>query len=79
MVTDFYIVDPEEACINPAKMIMGMIYLLLSNNAERKKKYWPKRIFDILPGKNILKILTGLCRIRTLVTYKGDGSIVIFG
>ncbi len=35
---DYYIDDPERACVKSAKMQMAMLLLLLQNNAERAKK-----------------------------------------
>ncbi|HHV95995.1 MAG TPA: amidohydrolase [Clostridiaceae bacterium] len=76
---DFYIVDPEEACINPAKMIMGMIYLLLSNNAERAKEILAKKNIRYSSKEEYFKDINRFMQDKDLVTYKGDGSIVIFG
>lgn len=35
---DYYVVDPERACVKSAKLQLAMLYVLLSNNAERAKK-----------------------------------------
>lgn len=35
---DYYVADPERACVKSAKMQIAMLLLLLQNNAERAKK-----------------------------------------
>ena len=35
---DYYVADPERACVKSAKMQIAMLLLLLRNNAERAKK-----------------------------------------
>ena len=35
---NYYIVDPIKACVDSAKFQLGMLYLLLKDNAERAKK-----------------------------------------
>ena len=35
---DYYIADPDVACVKSAKLQMAMLLLLLQNNAERAKK-----------------------------------------
>ena len=35
---DYYIVDPEKACVKSAKWQLGMVKILLSNNAQRAKE-----------------------------------------
>ena len=36
--SDYYIVDPEEACVKNAKWQLTLLYLLLGNGAQRAKK-----------------------------------------
>ena len=35
---DYYIVDPEFACVNSAKVQLGMLYILLKDGAQRAKE-----------------------------------------
>ena len=36
--SDYYVTDPELACVGGAKFQLGMLYILLKDNAERAKK-----------------------------------------
>lgn len=36
--SDYYVADPELACVGGAKFQLGMLYILLKDNAERAKK-----------------------------------------
>lgn len=36
--SDYQVIDPERACINPAKALVCLLYVLLSNNAKEAKR-----------------------------------------
>jgi amidohydrolase len=74
---NYYINNPDEACINPTKMIMGMIYLLLSNNAERAKEILAKKNVRYSSKEEYFKDINRFILDKDMVTYKDDGSIVL--
>jgi amidohydrolase len=76
---NYYISNPEEACINPAKMIMGMIKLLLSNNAENAKEILDKKDIRYPSKEAYFKDINRFMMDKEAVTYKDDGSIVLLG
>ncbi|HHW31841.1 MAG TPA: amidohydrolase [Clostridiaceae bacterium] len=74
---NFYINDPEQACIYPTKMIMGTIKLLLSNNAEKAKEILAKKNVRYSSKEAFLKDIDRFMFDMDAVTYKEDGSIVL--
>lgn len=71
---DYYIADPETACITSAKVQLNMLALLLGNGAERAKKiiaeYKP-----IFPSKEAyFEAMENLRLDCTAVTYDGQGQ-----
>lgn len=74
---NYYIANPEEACINSAKMVMGMIKLLLSNNAERAKEILAKKNVRYPSKKEYFKDINRFMLDKDMVIYKDDGSIVL--
>lgn len=74
---DYYIVDHYNACVNGAKAQVGLIYALLSNNAQKAKNvienYTPvfKTVEEYLAHKESLSLN------KETVVYNDDGSITI--
>ena len=74
---DYYIADPEQACVGSAKMQLGMLYLLLGNGAERAKKI----IADFKPAfasKDVyLAYVDGINRDGDRIVYKDDKTVEV--
>lgn len=73
---NYYIVDPEFACVNSAKIQLAMLKLLLENGAERAKtiikEYTP--MFSI---KDYLKYIDSLEGSGDRIIYKENGGAEI--
>jgi amidohydrolase len=72
---NYYINNPEEACINPTKMIMGMISLLLSNNAERAKEIIDKQEVRYSSKTAYFDAINKFVVDKEMLNYAEDGSI----
>lgn len=72
---NYYINNPEEACINPTKMIMGMISLLLSNNAERAKEIIDKQEVRYSSKTAYFDAINKFVVDKEMLNYTEDGSI----
>ena len=74
---DYYIVDPIKACVESAKWQVGMLYLLLKDNAERAKKI----ISEFKPlFKNKEEYFEYLSSIECegdRITYTNDGTATV--
>lgn len=74
---DYFVTDPYNACVNGAKVQVGLIYALLSNNAQKAKNvienYTPvfKTVEEYLAHKESLSLN------KETVVYNDDGSITI--
>lgn len=71
---DYYIIDPERACVKSAKMQLGMLLLLLENNASRAKKI----IADFKPvfqtKEAYFEYIDALFDDGNRITYNEDGT-----
>ena len=74
---DYYIDDPERACVKSAKMQMAMLLLLLENNAERANKI----IADFKPlfasKKEYFEFVDKLNNSGDRIEYQEDGTAKI--
>lgn len=70
--SDYYIVDPEKACVNSAKWQLGMLLILLRDNAARAKQIISeyKPLFASIP--EYLKYMDDLNSSGDRITYN-DG------
>ena len=75
--TNYYVVDPYNACVNGAKAEVGLLYELLKNGAEKAKEIIAnfKPVFssvdEYLEHKNSLNLN------KDTVVYNDDGTITI--
>jgi metal-dependent amidase/aminoacylase/carboxypeptidase family protein len=74
---NYYINNPIEACINPTKMIMGMIGLLLSNKAEKAKDIIAKKDVRYSSMKDYFEDINRFLLDKDMITYKNDGIMVV--
>jgi len=72
---NYFIVNPVEACVNSAKMIMGTIQLLLSNNAEKAKEVLAKKNLRYSSYEEYFKDIDRLMSDKEMLTYNEDGSV----
>ena len=74
---DYYIKDPEYVCINSAKAQLGMVKVLLFNNAEKAKAIIAKKEVRYPSIEAYLNDINNFNQDKELVEYKEDGTIVI--
>lgn len=72
--SDYYIKNPEEACVNSAKFQLGMMKLLLSNNAERAKKIISQYKAPFSSIKEYLDYMDSLVDNGERIDYTNDGN-----
>ena len=74
---DYYIVDPIRACVDSAKWQVGMLYLLLKDNAERAKKIISefKPLFN--SKEEYFAYLENIESEGDRITYSEDGTATI--
>ena len=72
--SDYYIADPETACVSSAKWQLAILYMLMENNASRAKKI----IKDFKPlfasKKEYFEYVESIRTSGDRITYKGDGT-----
>lgn len=74
---DYYIVDPEKACVKNAKWQLTMLKLLLSNNAERAKKIIAEFKPLFATKKEYLDFIDSLSCDGERIKYNQDGTAII--
>ena len=74
---DYYIVDPEKACVKNAKWQLTMLKLLLSNNAERAKKIIAEFKPLFASKKEYLDFIDSLSCDGERIKYNQDGTAII--
>ena len=73
---DYYIVDPDAACVKNAKWQITMLYLLLENGAERAKKIIADFKPEFASAKEFLAYQDSLNDSGDRITYQ-DGEAVV--
>lgn len=73
---DYYITDPEAACVKNAKWQMAMLYILLGNGAERAKDILADFKPKFASAKEFLDYQDSLNDSGDRITYK-DGEAVV--
>ena len=74
--SDYYIVDPVAACVDCAKWQLGMLYILLSNGAERAKKIIAEYKPQFASFKAYLDYMDSLNSSGDRIEYK-DGQAIV--
>ncbi|HHW31045.1 MAG TPA: amidohydrolase [Clostridiaceae bacterium] len=74
---DYFITDPELACMNSAKMQLAMLKILLSNNAEKAKEVIAKKNPPFKSYAEYFKVLDQIFQDKDAVTYNEDETILI--
>ncbi len=72
--SDYYITDPEAACVESAKMQLGMLYLLLKDNGARARKI-ADEYEPIFNGKEgYMEYMDSLMDSGDRIEYTEDGN-----
>jgi len=74
---DFYIVDPEAACVASAKLQLGMLSLLLSDGAARAKKIVDEYEAPFASAADYLAYIDNLNCTGDRIEYSEDGAKII--
>ncbi len=74
---DFYISDPERACVKSAKMQLAMLKLLLENNAERANEIIANYQPEFKNKDAYFAYVDSLNSCGERITYREDGSVEI--
>ncbi len=75
--SDYEIVDPVAACVDCAKWQMGMLYLLLKDDAERAKTIAAEYKAPFASKEEYLAFIDGLNCDGDRIEYREDGTAVI--
>lgn len=75
--SNYYIKDPEAACINSAKFQLAMLKLLLSNNAEKAKEIIDKKHIRYPYMEAYFEDVNRFIQDKDAVNYRDDGSIYL--
>lgn len=71
---DYYIEDPVAACVDNAKFQLTMLFLLLTNNAERAKDIIAKFTPRFACAAEYLSFIDSLCDSGDRIEYREDGT-----
>lgn len=74
---DYYIDDPERACVDPAKCLLIMADRLLSNDAALAKKVLAESKPRFASKEEYLKAIESLNMTKNAVVKKEDGTVVL--
>ncbi len=75
--SDYYIENPVQACVESAKIQIGMLYLLLSNNAEKAKKVIAEFKPNFASIKDYLNYIDSLNSSGDRIEYKEDKTAIV--
>ena len=75
--SDYYITDPEAACLGSAKFQLGMVKVLLSDGAERAKKIVADFVPEFASKEDYLAFLDTLDTAGEHVFYNEDGTVTV--
>ena len=75
--SNYYIEDPEKACVGSAKMQMAMAYILLSDGAKRAKHIVENYKPRFGSKEEYLSYMDALDRTGDRITYKENGEAIV--
>ena len=75
--SDYYITNPEDACIKNAKWQLTMVRLLLENGAARAKEIVDAYCPQFATKEEYLAFVDSLNQSGERITYHGDGSATV--
>lgn len=76
---DFYITDPDHACLDSAKWQLGILKKLLINNGEEAYRIIKSFTPEFKSKEDFLSSQNGLLRNEGRVIYNNDGSVIMKG
>ena len=74
---NYYIADPERACVKSAKLQLGMLYLLLKDNAKRAKDIIDKFEPAFASKEEYFAYIDALFSDGNRITYNEDNSATV--
>lgn len=74
---DYYIADPVAACVDSAKLQVEMLYILLSNGAERAKEVIENFVPQFKSKEEYFAYVDSISCAGNRIEYKDDGSVKI--
>ncbi len=72
--SDYYITDPEAACVDSAKMQLGMLYLLLKDGGVRAKKIADEYVPMFNGKEGYMEYMDALMDSGDRIEYTDDGN-----
>lgn len=75
--SDYYIVNPIDACVNSAKWQLSMIYLLLSDSAKEAKKIKAGFTPMFATKEDYLSYVDAICTSGDRIIYNDDGTATV--
>ena len=75
--SDFYITDPETACVSSAKVQLVFLKLLLENGARRAKEVIAEFTPIYANKEEYFRLMDALCIDRQAVSYEEDGKVTL--
>lgn len=74
---DYYIADPVAACVDSAKLQVEMLYILLSNGAERAKEVIANFVPQFKSKEEYFAYVDSISSAGNRIEYMDDGSVKI--
>ena len=74
---NYYIEDPEKACVNSAKCQLIMLNLLLSNDAQQAKNVLAEKDVRYQSKEEYFEAIDALAQDKEAVIYNEDGTIML--
>ena len=75
--TDYYIVDPDKACVNAAKAQLFSVEALLENGAEKAKEIIRAYEPEFKSKEEYVAFMDSILADRDAVEYNEDGTVTI--
>ena len=75
--SDFYITDPETACVSSAKVQLVFLKLLLENGAQKAKEVIAEFTPIYANKEEYFRLMDELCIDRQAVSYEEDGKVIL--
>ena len=76
--SNYYVIDPERACVGSAKIQIAMLFLLLQNNASRAREIIDGFKPRFSSAKEYLAFVDSISTSGERITYEEDGATVKF-
>ena len=74
---DFTVADPENACVNSAKIQLGAVKLLMENDCEKAKSIVANYPAMFSSFQEYIDYVDSLDMDKQTVTYKEDGKVTL--